>query len=217
MSAFENAAAAYSAGLRCADQGLTDEAIQHWQRAVTLEPRHADAQYNLAQAFYNRGEFVSALTHWQAALDVLPNDFETIKKIVQTQRALGRWDDANSSMMQLFDAYNQSRDEAVIELFEVTVEQFTVSNQRVMASEMLRPRDPDLYYETVFRVLDDQNVTVMTVQLESSQYGRDTGAPYIIGVTTAAGHQAIGPVFNTKPSYQSVREIAVRLIESHIP
>ena len=207
----------YSAGLQCADQGLTDEAIQHWQQAVTLEPRHADAHYNLAQAFYNRGEYAPALTHWQAALGALPNDFETIKKIVQTQRALQHWDDANSSMVQLFEAYNQSRDPAVSELFEVTVEQFTVSNQRVMASEMLRPRDPDLYYETVFRVLNLQHAVVMTVQLESSQYGRDTGAPYIIGITTAAGHQAVGPVFNTKPSYQSVREIAVRLIESHIP
>lgn len=210
-----SATAAYSAGLACADQGLTAEAIQHWQRAVTLEPHHVDAHYNLAQAFYNRGEFVSALTHWQAALDVSPNDFEIIKKIVQTQRALGRWDNADSSMMQLFDAYVHSQDPAVCALFEVTVEQFTVSNQRVIAAEMLRPRDPDLYYETVFRVLNDQNITILTVQLESSQYGRDTGAPYIIGVTTAAGHQAVGPVFNTKPSYQSVRAIAVRLIESH--
>ena len=217
MSAFESAAAAYSAGLRCADQGLTIEAIQHWQRAVTLEPRHTDAHYNLGQAFYNRGEYAPALTHWQATLDVSPADFETIKKIVQTQRALGRWHDANSSMTQLFNAYVHSRDEAVRELFEVTVEQFTVSNWRVMASEMLRPRDPDLYYETVFRVLDNQSITIMTVQLESSQYGRDSGAPYIIGVTTAAGHQAVGPVFNTKPSYQSVRAIAERLIESHVP
>ena len=119
--------------------------------------------------------------------------------------------------MQLFDAYVHSQDPAVCALFEVTVEQFTVSNQRVMAAEMLRPRDPDLYYETVFRVLNDQNITIVTVQLESSQYGRDTGAPYIIGVTTAAGHQAVGPVFNTKPSYQSVRAIAVRLIESRVP
>ena len=207
----------YNAGLRCADQGLTIEAIQHWQQAVTLKPRHADAHYNLAQAFYNRGEYAGALTHWRAALDVSPADFEIIKKIVQTQRALQCWDDADSSMMQLFEAYDQSRDPAVRELFEVTVEQFTVSNQRVMAAEMLRPRDPDLYYETIFRVLSDQHITIMTVQLESSQYGRDTGAPYIIGVTTAAGHQSVGPVFNTKPSYQSVREIAVRLIESHVP
>ena len=41
----------YSARLQCADQGLTSEAIQHWLQAVTLEPDHADAHYNLAQAF----------------------------------------------------------------------------------------------------------------------------------------------------------------------
>lgn len=219
MSAPSGSAAAeseYSTGLRCADQGLTDEAIQHWRQAVTLEPGHADAHYNLAQAFYNRSEYAAALTHWQAALSVLPDDFEVIKKIVQTQRALQRWDEADSSMVQLFEVYNQSRDPAVRELFEVTVEQFTISNWRVMATEMLRPRDPDLYYETVFRVSNSQSFVVMTVQLESSQYGRDSGAPYIIGVTTAAGHQSVGPVFNTKPSYQSVREIAVRLIENHV-
>ncbi len=209
-------AAHYSAGLLLSEQGREADAIRHWERAVQLEPDHADAHYNLGQAFYNRAAFTQALGHWETAHRLLPEDFAAIKKIVQAQRALERWDDANNSMARLFEVWQRSADPAVRELFDVAVDQFTVIGHRVLATEMLRPRDSDLYYATTFHVLNDQNQTTMTVQLESSQYGRERGAPYLIGINTAAGHQSVGPVFNTKPSYESVKEIALQLITAHL-
>jgi tetratricopeptide (TPR) repeat protein len=202
----------YSAGVLLADQGRQSEAMAHWRRAAELDPRHIDAHYNLAQAHYDRREPGEALVHWRAAHALAPDDFEILKKVVQAERALERWDDANRSMQALFELWQRSPDPDVRALHEVVVDQFEVAGHRVLASETLRPRDPELHYETTFRVFDGSNRVVMTAQLESSRYGRDRGIPFLMGVNTAEGHAAIGPTFAVKPSYRSVKEIARRVI-----
>jgi tetratricopeptide (TPR) repeat protein len=206
------AAAHYSAGLLFAERGREAEAARHWERAIQLEPRHVDALYNLGQAHYSRGDYPRALALWRAASAVAADDFEIAKKVVQAERALERWDDANRSMQRLFEVWQRSSDPNVRNLHEVVVDQFTVAGRRVLASEMLRPRDPDLYYETTFHVYNESGKAVMTVQLESSQYGREHGVPYLVGINTPTGHESIGPTFSAKPSYRSMKEIAVRVI-----
>lgn len=205
----------YSAGLLLADHGFEGDAARHWQRAVELAPDYVDAWYNLGQLLYGRREFGLALEAWQHAAALVPNDFEITKKIVQAQRALSLWDEASATMQTLFDIYHSSADPAVRELYEVVVDQFIASEHLVMAAEMLRPRSPDLHYETVFYVLNNSGERVMTVQLESSQYGRENGVPYILGISTDKGHQSIGPTFAVKPSYASLKPLAVQAINAH--
>jgi len=207
------AAAHYSAGVLLADLGREEEAAQHWARAAALDPDQIDALYNLAQYHYDRGEFEPALDHWQAAMRLAPDDVEILKKIVQAERALERWDDANHSMQRLVDAWNRSPDPQVRALNEVVTDQFLVGGLRVMAAEMLRPANPALHHETTFRLFDRTGKPVMSVQLESSQYGRERGVPYVIGVTTPAGHRTTGQVFTAKPSYQILKPLAIALMQ----
>jgi tetratricopeptide (TPR) repeat protein len=206
----------YSLGSLLADTGQETEAMQHWSRVTALDPNHVDALYNLGLAHYNRTEYPRALECWRAARGLAPNDFEILKKNVQAERALGRWDEANATMSALFGVWQTSADPQVRDLYEVTVDQFEVAGHRVMASEMLRPRRDDLWYETVFYVLSDTNVTILTVQLESSQYGRERGVPYLLGMNTPTEHRSLGPTFTTKPSYASLKPLAIQVILQHV-
>jgi tetratricopeptide (TPR) repeat protein len=203
----EFAEAHYSLGVLLAERGREPEAMHHWERAVELQPNHVDALYNLGQMHYNHAEFTQALESWSAARGFAPNDFEILKKNVQAERALEHWDEANATMADLFRSWQTSADPTVRDLYEVTVDQFEVAQHRVMASEMLRPRQNDLWYETVFRVFNADNSVLLTVQLESSQIGRELGVPYVLGINTAGGHQNLGMTFTTKPSYDSLKPL----------
>jgi Flp pilus assembly protein TadD len=51
-----------------------DEAIAHFQRALSLQPNLAEAHNNLANALLQKGRAAEAVTHYQAAADALPGN-----------------------------------------------------------------------------------------------------------------------------------------------
>ncbi|MBW4468876.1 MAG: tetratricopeptide repeat protein [Stenomitos rutilans HA7619-LM2] len=57
--------------------GRLESAIAHYERAITLDPRHAEAHGNLAVAFQERGEWENAATHFQRSLALNPNHAPT--------------------------------------------------------------------------------------------------------------------------------------------
>jgi tetratricopeptide (TPR) repeat protein len=54
-------------------QGLGDEAIEHYEKALALDPTSASAHYNLGGALVRRGEPAAAEPHFRAALERTPS------------------------------------------------------------------------------------------------------------------------------------------------
>jgi Flp pilus assembly protein TadD len=57
-----------------ADRGQQEEALQHVQRAVDLQPRNADAQANLGILLARRGNLDGAVSHLKVALELTPDN-----------------------------------------------------------------------------------------------------------------------------------------------
>lgn len=206
----------FRAGNALAAGGDDAGALGEWARTVQLDPGHVGAMYNLGQGAQRLGRHEEALRWWKRAQGLAPNDFDIARKIVQEERALGRWDDANHTMALLFDLWNRSDDPRIRALHEVVVDQFEVAGHRVLGLEMLRPRDDTMRYESMCQVFHRAGKLLFMVQLESSDYGRERGVPYVVGVSTPNGHRATGEAFAQKPSWRSFREIATRLIAGEL-
>jgi tetratricopeptide (TPR) repeat protein len=212
----EEARVHYQAGVKLADLGREDEALREWRTAVELDPELVDAHYNLGQLHYNFGHHELALEAWRKAEALAPTDFEIAKKVVQALNALGRGGDAEAATARLVELWRSASAPDVQRLVECVIDQLVVAGHRVMAYETLRPAREELYAVYSFRALDSDGRAVLAVQLESSAYGRETGAPFVFGVSEPNRHRTVGPVYRSRPSYGEVKARAMTLLEESL-
>jgi len=57
-----------------ARKGQSDDAMVHYQQAITLEPNYADAYYNRGNVLFAKGQIDDAIADWEKALLLQPND-----------------------------------------------------------------------------------------------------------------------------------------------
>src|SRR5262249_313640 len=59
-----------------ARKGQSDEAMVHYQQAITLEPNYADAYYNRGNLLFAKGQIDDAIADWERTLQLQPNDVD---------------------------------------------------------------------------------------------------------------------------------------------
>ncbi len=69
-----NAEAQYNVANALLRKGRTDEAIDHYQKALELQPENADAHTNLGSAFLEKGRPQDAIAQYRGALQVAPEN-----------------------------------------------------------------------------------------------------------------------------------------------
>jgi tetratricopeptide (TPR) repeat protein len=71
-------------------QGLSDEAIRAYRKAIELDPKSATAQYNLGSSLARSGEFAEAERHLRVAIEVDPTNEAARQKLKEVLESLGR-------------------------------------------------------------------------------------------------------------------------------
>jgi protein O-mannosyl-transferase len=84
----------YNLGIVLSEQGETDQAIDHYGRAVALRPDYAEAHYNLGRLLVEQGQLDDAIAHYERATAINPADAEAQNNLGVTLFGLGRPDDA---------------------------------------------------------------------------------------------------------------------------
>ena len=56
-----------------ASKGETAKSIGAFTKALSLDPRHLEAHYNLANMYFDAGNFELAIVHFQVATEIDPN------------------------------------------------------------------------------------------------------------------------------------------------
>lgn len=192
--------------------GREDADFARWSSAAKATPPDADAAYNAGQYLYNRKRYDEALAMWQIAKAANANDFDAAKKVVQALNALGRHDEAAAAMSDVRRIFAASTDLGVKKQQEVVIDQLVVRERSVMVYEALSPSDATLHYHWTARVHDPSGKKVeLTVQLESSAYGREAGTPFLTGVKRASGHASFES-YKALPPYGQWREVAIKRI-----
>jgi tetratricopeptide (TPR) repeat protein len=185
------------------------ETIAAWEAAAAADPTEVDALYDAGQAYYLRREFAAALDCWTRARARAPGDFGVAKKRVQALRALARHADADAAMIEVRALWQASTDPAVRLVDEVVIDQFEVAGATVHALETLRPRDPRAYPVLAFRVVDRAPLTI--VRVETSEYARDRGVPYVLSVAHGRAYKVVG-TSAALPPYPELKATATTLI-----
>jgi tetratricopeptide (TPR) repeat protein len=213
-----HAEARYSAGLLLATSGREDDGFAHWATAAKQTPAHGDSAYNAGQYLYDRGRFEEALEMWRLAREAMPGDFDAAKKVVQALNALGRAEEAEAAKQEVRRLFEASNDPAVKRQVQVVIDQLVVGGRKVMVHEALAPTKPELHYHWTALVYDAEGKRpAFSVQLESSAYGRETGVPFVDGVTRPdSTHSTFGKGYASLPSYADWRRTAVKRIEKEL-
>src|SRR6266513_4390938 len=84
----------YNLGIILRDRGETDQAIDHYKRAVALRPDYAEAHYNLGRLLVEHGQLAAAIVHYERAAAINPADAEAQNNLGVTLFGIGRTDDA---------------------------------------------------------------------------------------------------------------------------
>ena len=84
----------YNLGIILKEQGYTDQAMGHYQDAITLRPVYAEAHYNLGRLLVEQGRLNDAVAHYEKAVEINPGDPEAQNNLGVTLFGIGRVGDA---------------------------------------------------------------------------------------------------------------------------
>lgn len=91
---YDNALAEEDLGQAVYENGMVDEAIAHFQRALQIDPNQASVLSSLGAALLDAGRVDESLAHLQKALELDPRAGNAHYNIANTLLRLGRADDA---------------------------------------------------------------------------------------------------------------------------
>ncbi len=205
------AAAHYSAGLALAALGRDDEAIAAWKAAAEAAQEDADALFNLGQMHYNRRDYAAALSFWQQALERQGRDFWTLRKIIQAHYGLEQYKEAGEVRSTLLEVWNTSSDADVRLADEYVFDQFEHAGVAIHGFETLRPRDPSSYAVLSFRVVFPDGGAPLNVQVETSDYARDRGVPFVLSIVDGKNYRALG-TSERIPPYPDLKKTVCHLV-----
>jgi tetratricopeptide (TPR) repeat protein len=84
----------FDKGVEADHQGKTDEAIQHYEKALSYSPSYYPAHNNLGSAYLGRQKFEAAQTQFEAALKANQNDVEAYFNLANVLLLTRRYPDA---------------------------------------------------------------------------------------------------------------------------
>ena len=96
-------------GYVLAAQGRTAEAIEHYQKALEIDPDCAESDNNLGTAFLNQGRLDKALVYYRQALAINPNFAEVENNLGILLTKQGRTAEAIEHYQKAIELESQPR------------------------------------------------------------------------------------------------------------
>ena len=75
-------------------EGRVKEAIEHYQKAIQIDPNYAEAPNNLGAALAAEGRFDEAIENYRKAIQISPNYADALNNLGMALAARGQFDDA---------------------------------------------------------------------------------------------------------------------------
>jgi tetratricopeptide (TPR) repeat protein len=93
----QNYVAHFSMGLALRQEGKLDEAIEHYKRAVELDPNYPEAEHNLGAALAMQKKYPEAIVHFQKALSINPARPNTWSNLAKAYAEQGDFEHARAA------------------------------------------------------------------------------------------------------------------------
>ena len=195
----------------------TDEAFAAYYRALeVLDPEGAtyrECLQRLGTAEYLRGNLFSAEAAFHRLLDLDPNDYQGIGKLIQVHFAKKEYQKGMALKMHLYSAYNRAQLPKEMAENGFCFDQFEWEGKRIYAYE--RFEEPEGYYvKHRFLVTDSQDRLLLTVQTEHTLEASLLGKKYILGKVEGDKHVLFEKMaFDDNFDYESLKKAVIRVLE----
>jgi superkiller protein 3 len=82
------------------NSGRTDEAIDHYQKALQINPNYAEAYNNLGNALFQTGRSNEAIDQYKKALEINPTKINTLENLATIFMQKGQKNNAISILQK---------------------------------------------------------------------------------------------------------------------
>jgi tetratricopeptide (TPR) repeat protein len=100
----------YNSGTALLNSGHADQAVDHFQRALTLRPDYVEARFNLGAALWSLDRTDEAMAAFEAAHRLAPQRREVLEALIRANEWLGRTETAQrfAAALKALDASRQA-------------------------------------------------------------------------------------------------------------
>lgn len=92
-----------SLGIKCAMSGDMDSAINHFNRALSIEPDNPSIYYNIANAMAQKQDFNNAINYYNKAIQLKPDYLKAYQNLGITFQKIGKTENAQQCFKKVED------------------------------------------------------------------------------------------------------------------
>lgn len=205
-----------------ATEGNPDDTEKHLLAAIELKPDDLDTHYNLGQLYQNTKQHRSAIKQFERVVELAPNDWRAIAKLVQENEAVNAYDARDSAIEKIYDVWRANVDEELTEQGFYIREQGKVENGKFFVLEyfelngerarkfVFKLRD-ELTGEPKFEVSLGSYEGTTEIARSIGNISPDQRLYHLDGYIPNGSHYTYA-FFDSLPSYEAVKEIALKAL-----
>jgi tetratricopeptide (TPR) repeat protein len=158
----------FDKGVEADHQGKTDEAIQHYEKALSYSPNYYPAHNNLGSAYLGRQKFEAAQTQFEAALKANQNDVEAYFNLANVLLLTQRYPDAER---EIEEGLQRRPDSAFGHFLQGSVYSRTgrpeLAEKSLQSALQLDPKMSQVYLQLVNLYMQQKRTAEAISQLEA--------------------------------------------------
>ncbi|MFZ2899679.1 MAG: tetratricopeptide repeat protein [Saprospiraceae bacterium] len=193
------------------------QAVEAYALALYKLPPGSDVRleclHRMGLAEYLRGNYPAAEAAFVRILDLAPDDYQAMSRLIQTCYAAGQYERGNALKMGLYGAYNRGL--LTGEWLEkgFCFDQFMWEGKRIYAYE--RFEEPAGYFSKhVFYLTDENDHVLETIQTEHTLEASLKGKKYTLGRIAGGVHErCVSEAFDDNFDYLVLKKAVIRILK----
>jgi thioredoxin-like negative regulator of GroEL len=158
----------FEKGVNAEKQGKADEAIDHYQKAISYSPDFYPAHNNLGSAYLSRQQFAEAQNQFQAAIKANQNDAEAHFNLANVMLLTRRYDEVSP---EIDEGLKRQPNSAFGQFLRGTLYSHTnrpeLAEKSLLTALDLDPKMPQAYLQLVNLYLQQQRTSQAISELET--------------------------------------------------
>lgn len=178
---------------------------------------YINALYNIGLYEFLNKEFKKSEIAFKELIELVPNDYHSISKLVQVYYGQKEYGKANPLKEKLYQAYSQGTLKDNLK-DQFCFDQFDWEDKYIFAFERFAEKEGKLYYKHIFHVTNKvSGKTEFTIQTENSPISVELGGPkYVLGMDKNGTHSTFRYGFDEDFNYEDLKKTVILVLEEKI-
>jgi tetratricopeptide (TPR) repeat protein len=190
-------------------------AISYYYEALKYNKADFRTNYSLANIYFDNDDYDNAKKYFEICDTINDQLYPVVNCLIRIKYRQNDMDNVEELKQRLRVIKRASNDKILMGLSRFTIDTFIYNDFHVFVEESFN-LSGDLYYHWVFRICDDNENLIKTVNLESSLVLREFGINYIVGMDQYNNnrriHQTTNITFVKLPAYNVMKNIVIEEI-----